>query len=130
MTAARPRVAIAGGSLGGLTAALLLRDLGCQVDVFERSAAELESRGAGLVGGERVVCGLLVGADGIGSLVRRRLLPEVAASYAGYVAWRGTIDERALSPATRERLADAITYQMLPQSHILVYPIPGLGGSV
>ena len=44
-----PRVAVVGGSLGGLTAALVLRDLGCGVDVFERSTAELESRGAGIV---------------------------------------------------------------------------------
>jgi 2,6-dihydroxypyridine 3-monooxygenase len=44
-----PRVAVVGGSLGGLTAALVLRDLGCEVDVFERSTAELESRGAGIV---------------------------------------------------------------------------------
>ena len=45
----RPRVGVAGGSLGGLTAALVLRDLGCDVDVYERSTAELESRGAGIV---------------------------------------------------------------------------------
>jgi hypothetical protein len=44
-----PRVAVVGGSLGGLTAALVLRDLGCEVDVFERSTAELEGRGAGIV---------------------------------------------------------------------------------
>jgi 2,6-dihydroxypyridine 3-monooxygenase len=44
-----PRVAVMGGSLGGLTAALLLRDLGCEVDVYERSTSELESRGAGIV---------------------------------------------------------------------------------
>jgi len=43
-----PRVAVVGGSLGGLTAALLLRDLGCTVNVYERSAAELEARGAGI----------------------------------------------------------------------------------
>jgi 2,6-dihydroxypyridine 3-monooxygenase len=44
-----PRVLVAGGSIGGLTVALLLRDLGCEVDVFERSAAALEDRGAGIV---------------------------------------------------------------------------------
>jgi len=44
-----PRVLIAGGSIGGLTAAVLLRDLGCEVDVFERSGAALEDRGAGIV---------------------------------------------------------------------------------
>ena len=44
-----PRVAIVGGSIGGLTAALVLRDVGCEVDVYERSTAELEARGAGIV---------------------------------------------------------------------------------
>src|SRR5260370_10698284 len=42
------RVAIIGGSVAGLTAALLLRDLGLEVTVYERSAAELEQRGAGI----------------------------------------------------------------------------------
>lgn len=44
----KARVAIAGGSLGGLTAALLLRDLELDVTVYERSPAELEQRGAGI----------------------------------------------------------------------------------
>lgn len=38
-----------GGSLGGLTAALVLRKIGCEVDVFERSNALLEGRGAGII---------------------------------------------------------------------------------
>ena len=42
------RVAVVGGSLGGLTAALLLRDLGLDVTVYERSTVELEERGAGI----------------------------------------------------------------------------------
>jgi 2,6-dihydroxypyridine 3-monooxygenase len=42
------RVSIVGGSLGGLTAALLLQDLGYEVTIFERSAAPLEQRGAGI----------------------------------------------------------------------------------
>jgi 2,6-dihydroxypyridine 3-monooxygenase len=42
------RVAIVGGSLGGLTAALLLRELGLDVTIYERSGAELEQRGAGI----------------------------------------------------------------------------------
>ena len=44
-----PKVAVVGGSVGGLTAALVLADLGCDVDVYERSTAELEARGAGIV---------------------------------------------------------------------------------
>src|SRR5207247_1119745 len=42
------RVAVVGGSLGRLTAALLLRELGLDVTVYERSGAELEQRGAGI----------------------------------------------------------------------------------
>ena len=43
------RALVVGGSLGGLTAALVLRDRGWDVDVLERSAVPLEGRGAGIV---------------------------------------------------------------------------------
>jgi 2,6-dihydroxypyridine 3-monooxygenase len=42
-------VGVVGGSLGGLLAALELRDAGCDVQVYERSPAPLEGRGAGIV---------------------------------------------------------------------------------
>jgi 2,6-dihydroxypyridine 3-monooxygenase len=211
-----PRVSVAGGSIAGLTAALLLRDIGCDVRVFERSSTALQARGAGLAAldvtlrylvergglqasdmcsatkwirflsrdgsirheqrheyrfssfntiyrslrglldpdryqlgtevtgfsqradtvtvslgsGPRAEADLLVCADGVGSPARRRLLPGISPAYAGYVAWRGTLPERDLSPAARKALGDAITYQVLPRSHILVYPIPALNGSV
>ena len=40
---------VIGGSIGGLTAALVLRDAGCDVHVYERSDADLVGRGAGIV---------------------------------------------------------------------------------
>jgi 2,6-dihydroxypyridine 3-monooxygenase len=43
------RALVVGGSLGGLTAALVLRDQGWDVDVLERSAVPLQDRGAGIV---------------------------------------------------------------------------------
>ncbi len=49
MAGGRPAVAVVGGSLGGLISALVLRDAGCDVRVFERSRAPLEGRGAGIV---------------------------------------------------------------------------------
>lgn len=45
----RPSAVIVGGSMAGLFTALLLRRAGWEVDVFERSGAELSSRGAGIV---------------------------------------------------------------------------------
>lgn len=44
-----PRVLIAGGSIGGLTTAVLLRELGCDVTVHERADTDLEDRGTGIV---------------------------------------------------------------------------------
>ena len=213
---AMPRVIVMGGSLGGLTAALVLRDAGCQVRVFERSSSALQARGAGiaaldatlrylverggyrpehvcsstgwirffnrdgslrheqrhhywfsswntiyrsllrlfeaeryllghevmafgqdgdsvsvtLADGSRAEADLLVCADGVSSAARARLIPGASPSYAGYVAWRGTLPEGALSPATRKAFQDAINYQVLAGSHILVYPIPALDGSL
>ncbi|MFI1848211.1 hypothetical protein [Streptomyces sp. NPDC020480] len=43
------RAAVVGGSIGGLTGALLLRELGFTVDVYERTPTLLENRGGGIV---------------------------------------------------------------------------------
>jgi 2,6-dihydroxypyridine 3-monooxygenase len=43
------RAVVIGGSIGGLTAALLLRGLGFTVEVYERSSAPLNGRGSGIV---------------------------------------------------------------------------------
>lgn len=48
MNATPPRALIVGGSLAGLLAASTLRQIGWQVDVFERSTHDLDGRGAGL----------------------------------------------------------------------------------
>jgi 2,6-dihydroxypyridine 3-monooxygenase len=43
------RISIAGGSIGGLTTAVLLHEQGHDVHVYERSTAALKARGAGIV---------------------------------------------------------------------------------
>jgi 2-polyprenyl-6-methoxyphenol hydroxylase-like FAD-dependent oxidoreductase len=42
-------VAIIGGSLGGLAAGILLRDLGHEVRIYEKSAGLMDDQGAGIV---------------------------------------------------------------------------------
>jgi 2,6-dihydroxypyridine 3-monooxygenase len=199
-----------GGSLGGLTAALVLRDRGCEVEVHERSSAPLRGRGAGIVlhpatirwlvesgarrvdelgvpvrtlrylapdgataaerdcryrfssysaiyddlrarleprsyrlgseiaafedegsavsiepaEGPRRRFDLLVCADGVRSTARALLTPEVATEYAGYVAWRGAVAEARLDRATFDPLHGAVTYHVMTDGHVLVYPIP------
>ena len=43
------RILVIGGSMSGLFAAILLRKLGCDVEVYERAGVELTGRGAGIV---------------------------------------------------------------------------------
>lgn len=237
-------IAVVGGSLGGLTAACLLRDQGHRVTIYERSATPLEERGAGIgflpatarylaeraavdlddisittstirhlardgstaseqthryrfsswntvyrsllahwradahdgdagdgddgyrfdhelttfrvddaddaaevgiaaagrastgpvslsfANGATATCDLLVCADGVGSTGRAVLQPATEPAYAGYVAWRGMVPERALGASTAALLGDAITYHVYANSHILIYPIPAADGSI
>jgi 2,6-dihydroxypyridine 3-monooxygenase len=109
----------------------LLARLGPSVCRFGEAVEQTEQDALGvtatLLGGEQLRGDLLVCAEGIGSSTRRRLLPDVRPRYAGYVAWRGTIESRLLEPSHAALLRDAITYYVLPHGHLLVYPIPTAG---
>lgn len=208
--------AVVGGSIGGLTTALLLRQLGFTVDVYERTPTELDNRGGGIVlqpitgrwfeensqlqitdlcvtterlrylgsdnevlhdeevinrysswgtlyrallsdfgreryhlaehcagfdqdesgvelrftNGEVRRADLAVFADGISSTARRAMFPQVQREYSGYVGWRGTVPEDRVSRETWELVADALTYGLAPDTHMVLYPIPGVDGSV
>lgn len=53
---------------------------------------------------------MVIGTDGLSSAVRKILMPEVERSYAGYVAWRGTVLETEVEEATRECFAEKFTF--------------------
>lgn len=212
----KPVVAVVGGSIGGLTAAISLREQGWDVTVYERSPQPMSSRGGGIVlqanmvewldkfarfdvaarctrterlryfgacneivhderrvwhnaswatiqgqlldvfghssyetdahvvgveskpesatlrflGRPDVHADLVVFADGIQSVGRRRLARHCVPQYAGYLGWRGTVAEAELNAGTRRLLGDAMSYCVLPRSHIVLYPIPGPDGQV
>ena len=68
---------------------------------------------------------LLIGADGFRSSVRRLLLGEVPPLYAGYVAWRGLLDEAAMPEPARTQLFNHFGFCLPPGEQILGYPIIG-----
>ncbi len=80
--------------------------------------------------GQLLTCELLVCADGANSTCRRLLLPDIAPDYAGYVAWRGVIEESEVSPEVAEVFTDKFIYFQAPQTHIICYMIPGNGGEL
>lgn len=208
----RWKIAIAGGSIGGLSAGVALDTAGFDVQVYERDPGPMNTRGAGIVvqsellsllrnssaaplpvthcrvrryldsaGGDgqvqpapqqftsweaiyatlkaafpadryhmgaalsevslldgkiaaeieghgQISADLLVCADGAQSPSRRRLLPQVRSDYAGYVAWRGVLDEADTPHELKSFFDDAFTFsEARSGGHILVYFIPGEG---
>lgn len=203
------RAIVVGGSLAGLFTGTLLRSIGWQVDIYERSSHQLDSRGGGVVlqpevieafqragipheslgvvakeryylkedGGihrmpmrqtltswnllygsmrrhfpddqyhqgkvlsdfhvenEEVIAvfsdgtqetgDLLIGADGPKSTIRQLLLPTYSPQYAGYVAYRGLVNELDLDPQEATLFTDRFVFYQFPNSHILQYVIPG-----
>jgi 2-polyprenyl-6-methoxyphenol hydroxylase-like FAD-dependent oxidoreductase len=75
--------------------------------------------------GSRAEAALIVGADGFRSTVRTQILPEIQPAYAGYVAWRGLVEERALSAAAHAALFDALVFSLPPGEQCLTYPVAG-----
>jgi 2-polyprenyl-6-methoxyphenol hydroxylase-like FAD-dependent oxidoreductase len=49
--------------------------------------------------GSEVRADMLIGADGVRSTVRRQMFPDVDLIYAGYIGWRGMVEEAALTPS-------------------------------
>ena len=73
---------------------------------------------------------LLIGADGVRSTVRPQLWPEAVPQYAGYVAWRGIVDENRLSAEWRDMLMSHFIVYLPPGEHVVAYPVAGPDGDL
>ncbi|WP_349496918.1 FAD-dependent monooxygenase [Brucella sp. NM4] len=72
---------------------------------------------------------LVIGADGLGSVVRSAINANANSRYAGYVAWRGLVPELALTPAASP-LPGNFTFYIADGNHALGYLVPGPGGEI
>jgi 2-polyprenyl-6-methoxyphenol hydroxylase-like FAD-dependent oxidoreductase len=96
------------------------------------SVSQTGSRVSATLGdGSSVESDLFIAADGSGSAMRRKMLPDTEARYAGYVAWRGTLDESNVPPGLLPFFDDLFTFsEARSGGHMLAYFIPGSDGAV
>ncbi|MCE2998719.1 MAG: FAD binding domain-containing protein [Betaproteobacteria bacterium] len=101
--------------------------LGHALTAVEQDAAGVT---AVFANGQRARGDLLVAADGIRSAVRAQLAPAAQPRYAGYIAWRGLVEETALTETTRHDLFPRFAFSLAPAEHMLGYPVAGFDNSV
>src|SRR5262249_30811148 len=95
---------------------------GMALERFEQDASGVSAM---FSDGTRERGDLLVGADGIRSTVRELLWPQVQPRYAGYVAWRGMVDESAFPPEIHRELFPCYAMCLPEGEMMLTYPVPG-----
>lgn len=95
---------------------------GCDFLRYEEDADGVRAHFAG---GRSERGALLVGADGVRSAVRAQLFPAAQPRYAGYVAWRGVLDEWAFPPRLHAALFETYVFCLPEGEMMLCYPVPG-----
>lgn len=96
---------------------------GAALEGFENRKEEVLVR---IAGHDQMRADLLVCSDGAKSTSRSRLLPDVHEHYAGYIAWRGTVEESEVPHGLAEFFNETFTFsEARSGGHMLVYFIPG-----
>ncbi|MDB5401532.1 MAG: hypothetical protein JWQ55_3550 [Rhodopila sp.] len=75
--------------------------------------------------GSRIDGELLIGADGLRSTVRACCFDAAEPRYAGYIAWRGVLQEHEAPALVRETIFNRFAFFLPPREMVLSYPVPG-----
>ena len=100
-----------------------LQDTGSKVQISYRDIRDgRDSQGS-------TTADLVIVADGQSSQMREQLSPAShKRTYAGYVAFRGTVDEGSLSPDASAVFVENFPFYHGKDTQILAYSIPGVDG--
>ncbi|MEY4412902.1 MAG: salicylate hydroxylase Nah [Pseudomonadota bacterium] len=81
--------------------------------------------------GSQALARAVIGADGYHSTVRRALAPDQAlARYAGYLVWRGLVDERVLNQPVSWPSAGGLWIDFVHGHRLVAAVLPGRDGSL
>jgi flavin-dependent dehydrogenase len=62
---------------------------------------------------------MVIGADGVHSTLQKVLGAPTRKTYAGYIAWRGTVPERLLSKQTVEYFSNRLNFTLLKGTYFI-----------
>jgi len=107
-------------------------DYGCRaVDITQDDAGAVSVSYCSRDGNqEKTPADLVIASDGGSSTARSILEPETKRTYAGYVAFRGTVLETELSESAKAALFEKFTFFHAHGIQILAYLIPGKHGTL
>ena len=80
--------------------------------------------------GRRFEGDIVIGADGMRSMVRSVLFPEVQPRYVGYLAWRGMLEEKYAPAGFVEECFSALNFSFPDGEELIGYPVAGQDSSV
>ncbi|HEX5959555.1 MAG TPA: FAD-dependent monooxygenase [Hyphomicrobiaceae bacterium] len=130
----RPQISTSWNRLFELLGGAFDAALGPDTYRLGKDLVRVEQNNGGVVAhfsdGTTAMGDLLVGADGLRSAVRGQYLPKLRPSYAGYVGWRGLLDERTAAAALGEELFGQFSFALPPGEQFLGYPVAGPGNDL
>ena len=125
-----PQVVTSWSRLYALLLSVLPADTYCHGAAVCDVQQDAQSATVSCSDGRRFKADLAVASDGIRSLVRGLLAPDVQPLYAGYVAWRGVCDEAVLSHRTQDTIFESFGFGMSPGEQLIGYPVAGAANAL